>query len=71
MSIWAYFKINLHKVIDSIKNYEKDKRKRRDLESIKANEEMAHFSKHVMENEYFEKHFKEKAKITKRNMEKD
>ncbi|HBD93372.1 MAG TPA: hypothetical protein DC057_04305 [Spirochaetia bacterium] len=69
MNLIVDIKMNLHKLIESIKNYKKTERKRRDLDSIRANEEMAHISKSIMDNKYFGKHFKKKADIIRKNKE--
>ena len=63
------FKINLHKVINSVRDYKKDKRKRQDLEEIRLNKDLAHISKTFDEPE-FAKYFEGKAKIIKDTKEK-
>lgn len=56
--------LRIDKLIDSIRKYQKDKRKRQDLEQIRSKKEIAHVARTLGHNE-FAKYYEGEAKIIK------
>lgn len=60
----------LHKIINSIGNWKKDKRKRQDLEKIRRDKSIANFEKNIGNNEKFViDYFEKEARITEDTLE--
>lgn len=66
MNPFKYIKIKLeivlHKLIDSIRNYEKDKRKRKDLEQIRSKKQVANTAR-TFDHNFIADYYEREAKI--------